>query len=212
MLNLPIAMLKAFFSLIIIFQELTLALTAPQAGEILRGDVSIQGRLDSPNFASAELAFTYNESASDPAATWFTLQTFSQPIFDSTLTVWDTTTVTDGDYALRLRVYLLDGSFQDVLVPDLTIRNYTPNPTAIPIDTPTAAPTLPSFSQFNADPSSSTSAEPTAIISYPTATPLPPNPASLEIDAILTTFGKSALILLGIFFVISLLLRLRKNT
>jgi hypothetical protein len=212
MLNLPIAMLKAFFSLIIIFQELTLAITAPQAGDILRGDVSIQGRLDTPNFASAELAFTFAESASDPAATWFTLQTFSQPTVDSTLSVWDTTTVTDGDYALRLRVYLLEGSFQDVLVTDLKIRNYTPDPTPIPSETPTAAPTLPSFSQFNANPSSANSAEPTAIISYPTATPLPPNPASLETDAIITTFGKSALVILGIFFVTSLLFRLRKNT
>jgi hypothetical protein len=209
MLNLPIAMLKAFFSLIIIFQELTLALTAPQSGDVLRGDVAIQGRMDTPNFASAELSFTFAETASDPAATWFTIQTFSQPTFDSALTVWDTTTVTDGEYALRLRVYLLDGSFQDVLVRDLTIRNYTPDPTPIPSETPTA---LPSFSQFNADPSSSTSAEPTAIISYPTATSLPPNPASLETDTILTTFGKSALVLLAIFGFISLLLRLRKNT
>jgi hypothetical protein len=210
MLNLPIAMLKAFFSLIIIFQELTLAITSPLAGETLRGQVEIQGRMDIPNFASAELAFTFSEIASDPAATWFTIQAFPQPTFDSALTVWDTTTVTDGDYDLRLRVYLQDGSFQDVIVSGIKIRNYTPDPTAVPSETPTA---LPSFSQFNSNPApSSSSEEAPPILSFPTSTPLPSNPASITSASILSIFGKSALVILGIFFVLSLLLRLRKNT
>ncbi|HRQ23127.1 MAG TPA: hypothetical protein PLF42_06820, partial [Anaerolineales bacterium] len=130
MLNLPIAMLKALLALTFLFQELPPAITSPQAGETLRGQVEIQGRMDLPDFASAELAFSYAASTSGDA--WFPIQTFSAPPADSTLAVWDTTLVTDGGYNLRLRIVLQDGSIQDCLVVDLTIRNYTPDPTAKP--------------------------------------------------------------------------------
>jgi hypothetical protein len=99
-----------------------------------------------------------------------------------------------------------------VLVTDLKIRNYTSDPTATPAEPTSRLPTLPSFSQFSASPASPSSEEPTPAIAYPTSTPLPPNPASLTVNAILTIFGKSALVILGLFIFISLLLRLRKNT
>jgi hypothetical protein len=205
-------MLKAFFSLIIIFQELTLMLTAPQAGETLRGQVEIRGGMDVADFASAKLAFTFSETASDSDAAWFTIQTFSQPTVDSALAVWDTTTVTDGDYTLRLRVYLQDGSFQEVLIPNLNIRNYTPDPTATPTDIPAAATQTPppSFSLGTPQPAAN-GETPTPVFVFPTATPLPTNPASLSTSAILSAFGKSALVILALFIFISLLLRLRKN-
>ncbi len=152
MLNLPIAMLKFFLILALFIQDATIAVTSPAPGEILRGMVEIQGRMEAPNFASAELAFTYLTAASDPAAAWFTLQTFSQPTAGPVLTAWDTTAVTDGDYALRLRVNFQDGTFQDILITDLKIRNDVPLPTATPTETPTATPTLPSFSQFKCHP------------------------------------------------------------
>lgn len=209
MLKLTVAMLKAVLTVLIIFQELTIAITSPQTGETLRGQVEILGRMDTPDFASAELSFSY--AAFTSAEGWFVIQTFSQLIADSVIAVWDTTALTDGEYNLRLRVYSQDGSFQEVIITDLKVRNYTADPTATPSDTLPTSPTLPSISQFNADPASPSLDEPTPTITYPTSTPLPPNPASLTVNAILSIFGKSALVILGLFIFISLLLRLRRN-
>jgi hypothetical protein len=208
MLNLPIAMLKLFLILTLLFQDPAASITSPQTGETLRGQVQIQGGMDVPNFASAELAFTFAASASDPAASWFPIQTFPQPIQNPILAVWDTTAVTDGDYALRLRVFLQDGTSQDVLVNNLKIRNNEPLPTI----TPTSTEVVFNFQPLNETPGAPTQPPPTAIITYPTSTPLPANPASLTTSSIFTIFWQSALVILILFAFFSFVLRLRKNT
>ncbi len=147
MLNLPIAMLKAslILSLIFFMQSADVSITSPQPGDVLRGQVEIIGNMNVPNFASAELAFSH--SASDPADSWFTIQTFPQPVQNPTLAIWDTTSLTDGDYTLRLRVILQDGTSQDVVVSDLKIRNDVPLPTETPTETltPQSANPLPTL-------------------------------------------------------------------
>ncbi|MBI3169409.1 MAG: hypothetical protein HYZ22_13075 [Chloroflexi bacterium] len=208
MLNLPIAMLKLFLILALFFQNAAPSITSPQNGETLRGQVQIQGRMDIPNFASAELAFTFAASASDPAASWFPIQTFSQPVTDPAFATWDTTAVTDGDYALRLRVFLQDGTSQDVLVNDLRIRNNEPLPTAT--ITPTEA--VFNFQPLNETPGAPGGQTPTPAIAYLTSTPLPANPASLTTSSIFTIFWQSALLVLVLFAFFSLILRLRKDT
>lgn len=206
MLDSPIAMLALILSFALWFQDSPVAIFAPQPGETLRGLIQIQGRMDSPEFESAELAFTFASSASDPAAGWFVIQTFSQPTANPAIAEWDTTAVTDGDYALRLRVFLKDGSYQDALVNDLKIRNAEPLPTSSP------PPTLADFNFQPLDPSSgSAGATPTSPAIYPTTTPLPANPASLNTSSISTIFWQSALAVLILFAFFSLLLRLRKN-
>ncbi len=109
MLNLPIAMFNHLLILFVLFlaQTVDISIASPKSGDTLRGQVDIVGNMNVPNFASAELAFSY---ASNPADSWFTIQTFPQPVINPTLAVWDTTTVTDGDYVLHLRVFLQDGS------------------------------------------------------------------------------------------------------
>lgn len=201
-------MLKVFLTLLLLFQDTPVALTAPQNGETLRGQVQIQGRMDTPNFASAELAFTFASNASDSGGNWFIIQTIPQPTADSALTVWDTTSITDGDYTLRLRVFLQDGTFQDALVSDLKIRNDEPLPTA------TVPPTLQDFDfqPLNETPGAPAQSTATPAISYPTSTPLPANPASLTTASILTIFWQSALFILVVFLFFSLILRLRKNS
>jgi len=201
-------MLKVFLTLLLLFQDTPVALTAPQNGETLRGQVQIQGRMDTPNFASAELAFTFASNASASGGNWFIIQTIPQPTADSALTVWDTTSITDGDYTLRLRVFLQDGTFQDALVSDLKIRNDEPLPTA------TVPPTLQDFDfqPLNETPGAPAQSTATPAISYPTSTPLPANPASLTTASILTIFWQSALFILVVFLFFSLILRLRKNS
>lgn len=208
MLDSTVAMLQFLLALlIVIFQEAPIALMSPQSSETLRGQVSIVGNMNVNNFASAELAFTY---ASDPTSTWFTLQTFSTPLpqeegtgVTDTLFTWDTTKLTDDDYTLRLRVYLQDGSFQELLVKDLKIRNDIPLPT----DTPTLQPDIVSI----APPLTPTVVPATAALIFPTPTPLPTNPASLTTPYIYSTFGRGALLVLVLFFIIGLFLRLRRS-
>jgi hypothetical protein len=204
MLNLPIAMIKFALVLFILFQETPLSITSPQAGDTLRGQIQVNGGMNMPGFASAELAFSY--TASDVAGTWFTIQTFSLPPADSTLAVWDTTLVTDGDYNLRLRVFLEDGTTQEVVVSDLRIRNDTPEATSTPTEDP--------FPQFMATAPPPARAEPTSTVLpvQPSPTPMPANPASVTTDSIYGTFGRGALTTLGLFAFFALILRLRKNT
>lgn len=200
--------MRAFLLLLALFiQDSPVALTSPKPGESLRGLIEIQGRMDIPEFASAELSFTFASSASDPAASWFNIQTFSQPTTNPVIAEWDTTAVTDGDYTLRLRVTLNDGSFQDALVNDIKIRNNEPPPTPIP------PPTLANFDfqPLDSQPDVENEFTPTPVIILPTATPLPINSAALSPSAISAAFWKSALAVILLFAFFSLILRLRKN-
>jgi len=200
MLNLPIAMFKQLiFLFVFLAQTASISILSPQPGDVLRGQVEIVGNMDIPDFASAELAFSY---ASNPADSWFTIQTFSQPA-QSPIAVCDRTKLTDGDYTLHLRVVLQDGSSQDVVVSDLKIRNDEP----LPVESPTA--TLPS--QFSTPLPTSTLTPESALPAFPSPTPLPANPASVTSTSIYSNFAQGALITLVLFAFFSLILRLRKN-
>lgn len=206
MLDSTVTMLKLFFAfLLFLIQDSPVSITSPQAGQELRGQVQITGNMAAPNFASAELTFKY--TASTAAENWFTIQTFSQPTADSALAVWDTTSVTDGDYDLRLRITLVDGTFQDVVVSGVKIRNDSPESTVV-VPTETA---LPQFGVSTALPVLG-QATSTPIFTYPSSTPLPMNPASVTTSSIYATFGRGALVVLALFIFFSLILRLRKTT
>lgn len=179
------------------------AITAPATGEVLRGPVTVSGALDVPSFASAQLDFAY---ASDPTGTWFTLQAFSGPVTDSTLAVWDTTSITDGEYILRLRVDFEDGTFQEVTVP-VTVGNEAA-PTATPLP-PT--PTAENVTVFIPTPFLLAASPTPTEVPRPTPTPLPANPASLERDEIYASLKRGALVILGLFILAGLILRIRRT-
>ena len=178
------------------------AITSPASGEILRGEITIIGSTDIPNFASAQLDFKY---ASDDGDSWFPLAALSQPALDSPLYLWNTASITDGDYILRLRVNLTDGTFQEVTVP-ITIQNDAPILTPTPAVTSTPASIgvqIPTAFLLAASPT------PTEV-PRPTPTPLPPNPASLTQSTILTSLGRGAIVIIGLFIFSFILLRLRQ--
>jgi hypothetical protein len=180
-------------------------ISAPVAGQKLKGEVEITGTTDVPNFASAELAFAY---ASDSADNWFTIQDISQPVLNAALAVWDTSFISDGDYKLRLRVTLQDSTFQDVIVTDLRVRNYTPD-TPVPTvqaaitDTPTALPFSP--------PSEAVVLEAPTRVPHPTPTQLPPNPITLTVNEIFASVRRGAFIIIVLFIFFGLLARLRRS-
>ncbi|HLO31268.1 MAG TPA: hypothetical protein VK249_19115 [Anaerolineales bacterium] len=177
-----------------------IAITSPVADEVLRSQVSITGRMDVPNFASAQLDFAY---VANPTDTWFNIQTFSQPPVDSTLATWDTTSITDGDYVLRLRVNFDDGTFQEVTVPIKIGNDALPTPTAGPTATPEAELAfLPTPFLLAASPT------PTEV-PRPTPTALPANPAALGQNQIYVSLGRGALVILGLFALAGLIIRVR---
>lgn len=178
-----------------------MAITSPAPDEVLRGQVTITGRVDIVNFTSVQLAFAY---ASNPTDTWFTIQTFSQPLVDPTLSVWDTTSITDGDYVLRLRVNFEDGTSQEVTVPIKIGNDALPTPTSEPTSTPEEADVfVPTPFLLAASPT------PTEV-PRPTPTALPPNPASLAGNEIYTSLGRGALVILGLFALAGLIIRVRR--
>jgi hypothetical protein len=160
------------------------AVTSPQAGEVLQGVVIVTGTSAVDGFVSAEISFTYS---GEPTGIWFPISIAVQPITDGTLAVWDTTSITDGNYTLRLRVTQSDGTILEALVPDLRVRNYTPIETSTPTVAPSVTPTLlPTSTPIL--PTLTATLVPTAT-PLPTPTALPENPATL----LSTEIGKSVL-------------------
>ncbi len=208
MLNLLVRLMKIrfllpFTLLLIAAQDSALlAITSPAAEEIVRGEVTITGKTDVPGFIFAQLDFAY---ASNPTDTWFNIQTFSQPAAESTLAVWDTTSVSDGDYVLRLRVTFEDGTFQEVSVP-VFVRN------DLPLSTPTAIPptVMPEIAVQIPTPFLLAASPTPTDLPRPTPTTLPPNPASLGQNAIYGSLGRGALIMIGLFVFAGLVVRLRR--
>ena len=182
----------------------SIAITSPAADDVLRGQITITGTVDVPSFVSAQLDFAY---ASNPTNTRFNIQTFSQPVIASTLATWDTTSITDGDYVLRLRVNFEDGTTQEVSVP-IKIGNDA---------VPTLSPTL----EATSTPEEITVLIPTPFLlavsptptdlPRPTPTDLPSNPVSLEQGEIYASLGRGALVILGMFVLAGLIIRVRRS-
>lgn len=180
-----------------------LTISAPLESQIVQGVITVSGTVAVLGFSSYELTFAYED---DPTQTWFVLASDSLPVFEGELGVWDTTTLTDGDYTLRLQVFLLDGSMQETTVSGLRVRNYTAVPTS------TFTPTATTIAQF-APPTAQLilPAPATATLSLPTPTLLPSNPASLAEASISSALGRGAALALLLFVVFGLLLRLRRD-
>lgn len=209
MLNLFVRLMKKILAFLPILSFLLaaqdaapIAITSPAPGEAVRGQLNIIGSTNAPDFVSAQLDFSY---ASAEAGTWFPLQALSQSVFDSPLYTWDTTMITDGDYILRLRVFLADGSFQEVTVP-ITLQNDVAPATPTPMPTSTPDPLtllMPTPFLLAASPT------PTDL-PRPTPTALPENPVSLNDNEIYASLGRGALVILGLFALAGLIVRIRR--
>lgn len=171
----------------------SVSIESPAAGQALQGSVAILGNTAVEGFASAELSFGYTQ---DSTGTWFLIQSYDQPIANGTLAQWDTTTISDGGYDLKLSVTLHDGRKSEKTTRGLRVRNYT----AIETDTPT--PVTPSATPLPGAPTSTPTRTPTPIL--PTGTPLPTNPAQLSTTALTDSLGKGALAVFGLFATLGL--------
>ena len=146
-------------------------ITSHSAGDALQGIVTIVGSTAVDGFQSWELAFGY---ASDTTGTWFLIFESEEPISNGSLTQWDTSTISDGDYDLRLTVHLGGGRREHFTIPGLRVRNYSP------IETDTPTPTL-TLTPYTLTPQATST--PT-VTSSPTSTPNPITPTSLSTNPI----------------------------
>jgi hypothetical protein len=142
------------------------------------------------DFQSAEVSFSYEGDAGN---TWYLIQQSSDPVKDGTLAVWDTSTIADGSYRLRVSVILSDNRTAEVVIPNLRVRNYS--------TVETATPGLPA--DLTEQP---TQIKPTSTVAvYVTPTSLPDNPVqvtSLKLAFSLVqgaAFAVVCFILLGIY-------------
>jgi hypothetical protein len=165
--------------------------------------VAIDGNTAVANFASTSLAFTYH---GNPAGNWFVIMESDAPVAYGTIAQWDTTTITDGNYDLRMIVTLTDSSQFTTIVEGLRVRNYSP----VESDTPTPQvasatplpPTPGETSQPTPSPSSTITATATVTPIRPSITPLPTNPLEISRSDILDTLGKGGLVTISFFIIL----------
>jgi hypothetical protein len=205
MLNLPIAMTQekrwmiALLGWLVfgIFQTQTaepaIQVTSPLPGMALQGSEVITGNTAVPDFQSAEVDFSYIESG---PANWFLVQQSQSPVKDSVLAVWDTSKIADGNYRLRVQVFLKGGQVIEKIVPNLRVRNYTTIETSTPTEPQSALRITPLITI--------TATVPTGT-PQPTPTDLPPNPVQVQPSAVWfnvvlgMSFVSVAFILLGLY-------------
>ncbi|MCI0518753.1 MAG: hypothetical protein L0Z70_00665 [Chloroflexi bacterium] len=212
MLNLTIAMLRSWTFLLILFalawaarpahaqtatppapspSAAAVFIRAPAAGQALQGRVEISGGSTAPGARGYQVFFAYQNNPTD---TWFLIASSSEPVSDGVLAAWDTSTITDGEYKLRLVVQLEGGQELRAEAAGLRVRNYSPIETNTPTAIPPSATPQPGETPL---PTLTPTATQTPI--PPTATALPPNPAEISRQDVYISLGKGALGVLGFF-------------
>lgn len=151
----------------------------PLSGAAVQGSLTITGATELPGFEYAELAFSYTGPQPE---NWFLIQHVRVPVKEGPLAVWDTTTIADGNYRLRLQVFLTGGKIAEAYTTGLRVRNYTPLETSTPTSMQTAA--VIALVSPTGVPSSPTP--------RPTPTALPPNPAQVAPANLLLSLGWGA--------------------
>jgi hypothetical protein len=130
MLNLQVAMIRELFSLIITSFLLmpisaivpSVEISSPQEGQVLKGSVQIIGTISSDGFVSGDVSYAY-DSGDDTS--WFYIASISKPVANETIAVWDTSTISDGDYQIKVSVKYSDGQVKEVILHQLQVRNYS---------------------------------------------------------------------------------------
>ena len=166
---------------------------SPLPGQALQGSVPVSANITVPSIVSIELSFAYYK---DPTNTWFLIAEVSGSAGEQYLADWDTSTMTDGNYDLRVVVTRGDGRHFTTVVPGVRVRNYTP----IETPTPTPSPTL----ALGETPQPTSTPLPTPTQIPATATPLPTNPAQIMPGELSSAMGRGALGALAGFALIAI--------
>lgn len=177
---------------------LSIYISEPLEGRTVSGVVDVKGTTDVVGFAHQEVEFSYQ---ANPTGTWFLLSRSNQGVRNGSLVLWDTNTISDGDYVIRLRVFFSDGSGRDTLVKGIKVRNYTVTQALAPTSTQKTMPTSLPSKTVTSTPS-------------PQATPtlFPANSAELPSSQVWSSLGRGAAVTVVLFLIFGLLLRSRKKS
>jgi hypothetical protein len=178
-------------------EVLTATISSPFPGQAVQGAVVIRGDTSVDGFQSYEVDFAYS---ADATQTWFLIQESTLPIQDGILAVWDTSTITDGNYDLRMIITRTEGEQMEIQVFDLHVRNYTPIETDTPMPTKPYVTLAPGIPTLTATPQ--TTSVPMVTSLPPTPTILPTNPAEISTSQVMLTFGTGAAFTIGIFAIL----------
>ncbi len=98
----------------------------PQNGAILRGSTPILGTANGKSYLNpfARYELYLRQSGGEQ---WSWLYASDQQLWQSLLYTWDTTTVADGFYDLKLRIVYQDANYDEYYVGSLRVANQTPN-------------------------------------------------------------------------------------
>ncbi len=179
--------------------EPTVEIIFPLPGEAAQGLLQIIGTIEIEELDYYSLEFAFQESTSDA---WFNISRGDATIIEDTLGEWDTSSIPDGKYNLRLTVYSKSLTPVILVVEGIRVRNYSPIETNTPAptsDLPTLTPTI----------EEAILETPTSDVFPPTQTPPNPNPASVSQQDILENLFRGAI---GgiVLFIIFLLYRAAK--
>jgi hypothetical protein len=207
LLTLVLACVPGFSALAQSGDSPVVEISAPIPGIPLKGVISIDGTTAMTGFQSWEITFGY---ANDSTGSWFLIDEGQEIITQSEITQWDTATITDGDYNLRLTIYLEGGRREHFIVNGLRVRNYSPVETITPIpsQTPTPYTETPLPSQ-----TPTVTQAPTETSIPNTPTPLPTNPATITQNDITNSLSRGAagaaavFVLIGFYISIKRMLR-----
>ena len=158
---------------------------SPLPGDVLQGNVPIKGSGRILKKISVEIEFAYAENPTD---TWFKIFTGEVQEEQDPLGMWDTTTISDGVYTLRIKFDTQDLNEYVEIIPNLRVRNYSA------IETHTPEPR-------NLSTQTTATYTPTSVIQQLTTTPLPTNPAQLTSSDIIRSI-KIGIVIVFILFIL----------
>lgn len=115
-----------------------IGLTSPVSGSTIRGNIAIFGSASHPQFVQYALEYGPDPN---PSGLWYPITTVpvTSIVLNNALGVWNTTTVRDGTYQIRLHVWLSNGQQDFRTVTGIQVRNAQPTQPA-PNNPPLLAP------------------------------------------------------------------------
>ena len=182
----------------------------PQENGTVRGVVTITGTATIADFQFYKVEWGRGANPNE----WHLIgSTYPTQVSDGVLVQWDTTTVPDGVYTLRLQVVKMDGNYSEYYVRNIVVANKRPTetPTSLPQETPSPTPT-----QGPAGPTATLAiVQPTAALAQPSPTPTPVRPSirtlpELPLIAWRESLCMGAGTMAAIFVVVGMVLALRR--
>ncbi|MDX1995819.1 MAG: PKD domain-containing protein [bacterium] len=122
----------------------SIVILSPIPGNVVAGNVQVLGAASHPQFLQYQVEFGPDPN---PGNLWYPATSVVQtPVSTyALLGIWNTTSLNDGLYQLRLRVFLRDGSNLQTVVNNIRVQNQAPTP--VPTSTPNIPRPIAAFTQ-----------------------------------------------------------------